>query len=284
MVIKEVLNNAALWLEDGETGAVAIVVKENIISGISLGEEYDLAQADYCIQYKNRTLLEYLRVLLRTTKSKFLLVALRLDIKIKELYPHRMTEGFLTSLLNGLNVNDPDLVQNKPPILPWEDISLVLPEETKAAKILVEWVRDELGFEMTGNAPTTLAVVMYSHRVDRNMVLEYDEQIMLLEITHVVSSQFSLSFQAETVAYRRTINYLKMFCLRKLNSRHLDEDPPYPEKQAYELRQKYPAETFCVEQIMTYLTDKYGYTFSLREEIFLLCVVVDLASGKRMKK
>ena len=223
-------------------------------------------------------------MLLRTTKSKFLLVALRLDIKIKELYPHRMTEGFLTSLLNGLNVNDPDLVQNKPPILPWEDISLVLPEETKAAKILVEWVRDELGFEMTGNAPTTLAVVMYSHRVDRNMVLEYDEQIMLLEITHVVSSQFSLSFQAETVAYRRTINYLKMFCLRKLNSRHLDEDPPYPEKQAYELRQKYPAETFCVEQIMTYLTDKYGYTFSLREEIFLLCVVVDLASGKRMKK
>lgn len=94
MVIKEVLNNAALWLEDGETGAVAIVVKENIISGISLGEEYDLSQADYCIQYKNRTLLEYLRVLLRTTKSKFLLVALRLDIKIKELYPHRMTEGF----------------------------------------------------------------------------------------------------------------------------------------------------------------------------------------------
>lgn len=35
---------------------------------------------------------------------------------------------------------------------------------------------------------------------------------------------------------------------------------------------------------MMYLTDKYGYTFSLREEIFLLCVVVDLASGKRMKK
>ena len=205
MVIKEVLNNAALWLEDGETGAVAIVVKENIISGISLGEEYDLAQADYCIQYKNRTLLEYLRVLLRTTKSKFLLVALRLDIKIKELYPHRMTEGFLTSLLNGLNVNDPDLVQNKPPILPWEDISLVLPEETKAAKILVECVRDELGFEMTGNAPTTMAVVMYSHRVDRNMVLEYDEQIMLLEITHVVSSQFSLSFQAETVAYHHQL-------------------------------------------------------------------------------
>lgn len=284
MVIREVLNNASLWLEDPATGAVAIVVKENIIDGISVGEEYDPDQADYRIQYKNRTLLEYLRVLLRTTKSKFLLVALKLDIKIKELYPHQMTEGFLTSLLNGLNVNDPNLVQNKPPVLPWVDISNVLPEETKAAGILVEWVQDELGFQMTPNALSTLAVVMFSHRVDRNMVLEYDEQIMLLEITHVVSSQFSLSFQAEMVAYRRTINYLKMFCLRKLNSRHLDEDPPYPEKQAYELRQKYPAETSCVEQIMMYLTDKYGYTFSLREEIFLLCVVVDLASGRRMKK
>ncbi|HIR41114.1 MAG TPA: hypothetical protein IAB36_04715, partial [Candidatus Egerieicola pullicola] len=53
MIIREVLNNAALWLEDPDTKAVAIVVKKDIINGISLGDEYDPAQADYVIQYKN---------------------------------------------------------------------------------------------------------------------------------------------------------------------------------------------------------------------------------------
>lgn len=99
---------------------------------------------------------------------------------------------------------------------------------------------------------------------------------VMQEITNIVKYHFNLVFQEDSVYYFRFINHLKFFALRLVNGNSFEEDQNDDLLEI--IKVKYHNAFRCVCKISEFILEKYQYSISDEEQIYLTIHIARVTS------
>ncbi|BES64543.1 PRD domain-containing protein [Gottschalkiaceae bacterium SANA] len=151
-------------------------------------------------------------------------------------------------------------------VLLW-DIKRFFADEYQIGIRALDMVEESFDIRLPNDEAGFLALHIVNAEMDEVTENMYEITSVMQEITSIVKYYFKIEFDEESVYFYRFVTHLKFFAQRLINlNNYADEND---DNLLETIREKYPDAYLCVMRIGHYIQEKYHYTMSNEEKLYL---------------
>ncbi|MHC5268330.1 BglG family transcription antiterminator LicT [Enterococcus sp. LJL98] len=147
------------------------------------------------------------------------------------------------------------------------DIQRFYQEEYQAGLFAVNLIRDMTGIELPEDEAGFIAIHLVNAQLKQATKSVHEMTKLIEEIEQIVRIVLGIEIDMHSVYYHRFITHLKFFAQR------LFSNQTYEVQEVGEMmslvKTRYPEATACVGKIEKFIQDKYAYTLSEEEVLYL---------------
>jgi len=282
VIIRKVLNNNVVVVND-ENGKEQILMGSGIAFGKRVGDfaakkdvekVFTLASADISGKFQ-----EFI--------SEIPMESMELSDEIislaKSRLGKRLNDSIYISLTDHLHTaierfKSGIVVKN---VLLW-DIQRFFPDEYEIGLMALDVAKEYFDIKLPKDEAGFIALHIVNAEMDEAVDNMYEITRIMQEITNVVRYHFKVTFDEDSVYFYRFITHLKFFAQRLVNHNNYADDSE--DDLLDVIREKYPEAYRCVLKIGHFIQEKYKYTLSNEEKLYLTIHIARIVSKNKAKK
>ena len=263
---KRLNNNVVVALD--EQGQEQILTGKGIGFQVEAGSFVDEKKIEKVFTLKDTTANKRLQELFQTIPVEHVELAEEIISYAKIHIDNQLNENVIVSLCDHIYMaverKKQDIeVKN---VMLW-DIQKFYRDEYQIGKYAVKLIEERFGVQLNDDEAGFIALHIVNAQLDMHTKTVKEITKVMQEIETIVRMTFSIALDEDSVYYYRFITHLKFFAQRLFSGKSYagtDVD------NMLELVQcKYPKACECVEKIAHFLKQKYGYSLSEEEILYL---------------
>lgn len=263
---KRLNNNVVVALD--EQGQEQILTGRGIGFQVEAGSFVDEKKIEKVFTLKDTTANKRLQELFQTIPVEHVELAEEIISYAKIHIDNQLNENVIVSLCDHIYMaverKKQDIeVKN---VMLW-DIQKFYRDEYQIGKYAVKLIEERFGVQLNDDEAGFIALHIVNAQLDMHAKTVKEITKVMQEIETIVRMTFSIALDEDSVYYYRFITHLKFFAQRLFSGKSYagtDVD------NMLELVQcKYPKACECVEKIAHFLKQKYGYSLSEEEILYL---------------
>lgn len=268
MVISKVLNNNVVVVMD-ENKVEKIVMGRGLAYQKKPGDTFEDEKADKIFTLVDKKTSRQYQELLADMPIEHIELAEQiisdaktsLGKKLNDIIYISLTDHIYTSIvrfLDGITVKNTLLY----------DIRRFYPDEFRMGKKALDMIEEKFKIRLPKDEAGFIALHLANAEMDtKDMQNMYEVTKVMQEISNIVKYVFGIEFDEDSVYYYRFVTHLKYFAYRLVTGKtYEDEDN---DELLDIIRKKYHNAYRCTEKIDKFLTEKYQYTLSDEEKLYL---------------
>lgn len=165
--------------------------------------------------------------------------------------------GAVKRFQNGIEVKN---------VMLW-DIRRFYSEEYEAGCNILQIVEEHTGVRLSEDEAGFCAFHIAEARMNENALDMQRITDIMVELSNIVKYHFQVEFNQESVYYYRFVTHLKFFAQRLVNGKLYEQDEQ--DGLLDTIRKKYVNSYKCVEKIGVFVKNRYSYTLSSDEMLYL---------------
>ncbi|WP_251545932.1 BglG family transcription antiterminator LicT [Limosilactobacillus caecicola] len=280
MQIKRVLNNNAV-ISENHDGVEVLLMGSGIAWNKKRGQDVDISKVEQTFLLKNPDTLDKFKEVVIDASMDEVMIAervinyakIKLGRKLNEIIYVNLTDhlrGAIDRYKQGIKLNNP---------LKW-DIARLYPDEYDVGMKAVELVKEKLGITFLDDEAAFIALSFLD--VEANGGTEqnnaYQMTQIVTEVENIVKDYFRTEFDEQSLNYFRFITHLKFFAQRILTNTHYPADDTDLELME-SLSKRYPEALACAKQVQDFIQNKYHFTVSNQEVMYLTVHIARLVKN-----
>jgi beta-glucoside operon transcriptional antiterminator len=267
MLIEKIYNNNAVETRDKDNREIVVVgcglaFKKrvgDVIDDSKIQKIFVLSEPDTNMKF--REFLSYIPLNYLTMGNE-IISYIQEKLCIEEntlLYLNLMDHlyGAVRRYQNGIEVRN---------VMLW-DIKRFYSEEYEAGCHILQIVEEHTGVRLSEDEAGFCAFHIAEARMNENTIDMQRITDIMVELSNIVKYHFQIEFNQESVYYYRFVTHLKFFAQRLVNGKLYEQDEQ--DELLDTIRKKYVNSYKCVEKIGTFVKNRYSYTLSSDEMLYL---------------
>lgn len=269
MKIEKILNNNAVVIKEDDNEK--IVMGCGIAFKKKVGDDVPEDKVDKIFLLSNKEVNNKFQELVSDIPMEYIELGEKIIVLAKAQLGKRISEKIYISLVDHIYtaiIRFLEGVEVKNPLL-W-DIKRFYKDEYPIGVTALDMIEEKFGVRLPDDEAGFIAL----HIVNAEMNGDKDEvkrtykiTKVIQEISNIVKYNFKITFDEDSVYYYRFISHLKFFADRLFSKR------TYKDENNDDLfgiiRSKYKSSFECVEKISKFIEEKYNYTASDEEKLYL---------------
>ncbi|TGY43472.1 PRD domain-containing protein [Clostridium sartagoforme] len=269
MRIDKILNNNAIVVKEGN--------KEKIVMGCGLafkkkvGDEVPEDKVDKTFLLSNKDISNKFQELVSDIPMEYIELAERIIVLAKTQLGKKLNESIYLSLVDHIYTAVKrylEGVEVKNALL-WE-IKRFYKEEYPIGLKALDMIEEEFKVRLPDDEAGFIALHIVNSQMDGNdkeIKRTYKITKVIQEISNIVKYNFKITFNEDSVYYYRFISHLKFFADRLFTEKTFNDEN---NDDLFEIiKNKYKSSYECVEKISKFINEKYDYTVSDEEKLYL---------------
>ena len=147
-------------------------------------------------------------------------------------------------------------------------------EEYRLGLKVKELLRQKLKIDIDDGEASFIALHIINAELDSNMQQMYEITAVTEEILNLVREDFQID--TENGQCDRFITHCRFFAQRVVNNEYLSTQSGCNLSTYQTFEQTHPQETACIERIAQRIKDRYGYTVSIDEKLYIMIHLIRL--------
>ncbi|MBF8808344.1 MAG: PRD domain-containing protein [Enterococcus lacertideformus] len=269
MLIEKVLNNNVVVTRDDQNREIVVMGRGLAFKKI-VGDPVEPTAIDKVFQLANGGFSRQFQELIKDVPLEYFETAAEIIAYTKQQLHVSLNESIYISLTDHLHTA---IERQKngitvPNVLLW-DIKQLFPDEFAIVKKTVEQVSKRYNIQLSENEAGFIALHLVNAQSEQEEMTDmYTFTKTMQDILNIVRYHFGLSFEEESVYFYRFTTHLRFFLTRVLN--HEEVQKSEVEEELLEIVQKkYPNAKNCVGKIAQFLQERFDYTISQDELMYL---------------
>lgn len=280
MIIHKILNNNVV-VTLNENSKEQVIMGKGIAFKKKVGDLVLDNQVDQIFYLTNSATALKFQELLEEVSTEVIEISYEITKYAKKNMQKKLNDTLFISLVDHLNAT----LQRKEHgieiknFLLW-DIKRFFSKEFQIACKAVQLLEKNFSVEISEDEAGFIALHLVNSEWDERINDMYGLTKMIQEINSIIKYHFKISFDEESVYFYRFITHLKFFVYRLLNGNNhcIDEE----DEELYGLiTKKYINASNCVEKIEIFLFERYDYTISKEEKIYLIIHIEGIIQKNR---
>ncbi len=149
------------------------------------------------------------------------------------------------------------------------DIRHLYPNEYKLGRSALHMLRDRLQVDLPEQEAVSITLhIINAEAENSDMHATMQSAQVITELTEIVEKAFSITLDRDSFNYSRFAMHLRYLVQRMMQGKPLPADAGSRDL-FLAVRRQYPEIYTCTRQITTYLQDRYGWTCTEEEELYL---------------
>jgi len=267
--IKRTLNNNSAIASNHDNVDV-LVMGPGITFGKKTGDSVDISKVEKTLFLKDQNTMNKFTDLVIDVPMDQIEVAERIINLAKMKIGKKLNEIIYVNLTDHIHMavkraREGVLLSNP---LKW-DVARFYPDEFAVGKKAVEVINNSQEVALTDDEAAFIAVHFINAESDDSSQqnLAYEITKIIKECENIVKDYFNTEFDEESLNYYRFITHLKFFAQRVLQGKHYDDEDDEDLLQTLEHRYAEPYQ--CSKKIKEYIADKYNFTITGSELLYL---------------
>lgn len=266
MLYKKRLNNNAVVAVDGK--------EERILTGrgigfqISEGTEVDETKIEKIFSLSDPNMNRKLQELCETIPVEHVVLAEDIIEYAKIHVDENISENAILSLCDHIYM----AVERKKQgvdvknVMLW-DIQKFYRHEFEVGKYAISLIKERFGIELSEDEAGFIALHIVNSQLNLQTNTVKEITVLMQEIERIVRMTFSINLDTESIYYYRFITHLKFFAERVFSDKTFDGKEV--DGLLDVIKEKYQESYQCVLKINVFLKEKYHYTLSNEEILYL---------------
>lgn len=147
----------------------------------------------------------------------------------------------------------------------WE-IKRLYKEEFEIGKEALKIIERVIDVKLPEDEAGFIAMHFVNAQLNEDMPAVMNMTKMMNDILNIVKYHFQLEFNEDSISYSRFITHLKFFTQRVINKSYYEDS----NDELFEIvKRKYKKELECIEKINLYMQEKFNYSLTNEEIIYL---------------
>ena len=273
MIIKQIYNNNVI-LSENEAGDEIILVGRGIAFGMTRGSKVVEGRIEKKFELQDDVGQKF-KTLVQDVPYKTILVSEEIIDYIKTQSTKRINDSIYVTLTDHIAnmierikmgiVFDPTLLLN---------VKSLYKEEYRLGLKVTELLRQKLKIDIDDGEASFIALHIINAELDSNMQQMYEITAVIEEILNLVREDFQID--TENGQCDRFITHCRFFAQRGGNNEYLSTKFDYNLSTYQVFEQTHPRETACIERIAQRIKDRYGYTVSTDEKLYIMIHLIRL--------
>lgn len=275
MLIDKIINNNVIFSKDSDNKEIVIAGK-GIAFKKKVGMPVDESLIEKTFHTKDYPSNKNMDKLLAEIPIEIFEVANQLIEFSKIILNYEVSDSLLLSLSDHLNTVLKRMEEGAIIFNPgvWE-IKRYYHDEYLVGIKGTELIKERFDITLPEDEAGFIAVYFINATMDRNFDEVYTVLDIIQEVLKIIKYHFNRSFDEESIYYYRFITHLKYFSQRLLdsgqpNKREQDEKEDHSSDLFSILKEKYANSYKCVLKISQLLSEKYHYTTTNEEMLYLI--------------
>lgn len=267
MEIKKILNNNVAVVHDVH-GKEKIVMGRGIAYQKKVGETIDLSLVDKEFSLSTPEINHRYQELIQDIPIEFIELGENFISYIKTQVDGHLSDTIHISLVDHiytsvLRFKDGVLIKN---VLLW-DIKRFYAKEFEIATHAISLIEQNMDIRLPDDEAGFIALHIVNAQMDDNMEDIYDITEIMQEIMTIVKYYFSIELDENSVYFYRFATHLKFFAQRLIHKKTYNDDQD--DGLLSVIKIKYHNAYECVQRITTFILNKYDYSVSNDEQLYL---------------
>ncbi|EOH90307.1 PRD domain-containing protein [Enterococcus pallens] len=276
MIIKKIYNNNAIMVED-YFGNEAILVGKGLSFGKQKGSHLNPNLAEKKFELK-KEINNRFEELVTSIPLDYILLSEKIISYIKAESTKQIDDSIYITLTDHI-VTMIDRVQKG---IDFDSLILVnvkslYKEEYQIALGTIDLLNEYLDFTIGRDEANFIALHIVNAESDFNMLQNYTIIEIINVIREIVDHYFRIE-QEDNLAYDRFLTHCRFFVQQIVNSNYVRNEAQSNSAMLHTMKQAYPDQYCCIQEISRFLKRKYGYLTNHEEEFYLLIHVIRLSS------
>ena len=273
MIIKQIYNNNVI-LSENEAGDEIILVGRGIAFGMTRGSKVVEGRIEKKFELQDDVGQKF-KTLVQDVPYKTILVSEEIIDYIKTQSTKRINDSIYVTLTDHIAnmierikmgiVFDPTLLLN---------VKSLYKEEYRLGLKVTELLRQKLKIDIDDGEASFIALHIINAELDSNMQQMYEITAVIEEILNLVREDFQID--TENGQCDRFITHCRFLAQRVVNNEYLSTKFDYNLSTYQVFEQTHPRETACIERIAQRIKDRYGYTVSTDEKLYIMIHLIRL--------
>ena len=273
MIIKQIYNNNVI-LSENEAGDEIILVGRGIAFGMTRGSKVVEGRIEKKFELQDDVGQKF-KTLVQDVPYKTILVSEEIIDYIKTQSTKRINDSIYVTLTDHIAnmierikmgiVFDPTLLLN---------VKSLYKEEYRLGLKVTELLRQKLKIDIDDGEASFIALHIINAELDSNMQQMYEITAVIEEILNLVREDFQID--TENGQCDRFITHCRFFTQRVVNNEYLSTKSDYNLSTYQVFEQTHPRETACIERIAQRIKERYGYTVSTDEKLYIMIHLIRL--------
>lgn len=269
MKIKRTLNNNAAIAENHD-GVDVLVMGPGIAFGKKTGDSVEISKVEKTLFLKNKEAMNKFTDLVIDVPMDQIEIAERIINLAKMKLGKKLNEIVYVNLTDHIHMavkraRDGIFLSNP---LKW-DIARFYPDEFSVGSKAVEVINESQKVNLADDEAAFIAIHFVNAEIEDNSEQNqaYEITKIIKECEDIVKDYFHTEFDEQSLNYYRFITHLKFFAQRILQGKHYDDEDDDDLLETLEHRYAEPYK--CSKKIKEYISEKYNFTITGSELLYL---------------
>lgn len=271
MIIKKILNNNAVITYD-QNGEEIIVMGKGIAYGKTNGQDIDEKHIYKKFELKSKECKNKLVEFLQEIPTEYIELSEQiikyaksaLDIKLDDSLYIKLTDHIYTSINR---YKEGIILKNKLLF----DVKHFYKKEFEVGLFALEIIKENYGIEMKEDEAGFIALHIVSSEIGNDLKEVYEITSFIQEIIKIITYNFKIEFDSESLSYYRLVTHLKFFGQRVFSQHKSNEEESFANDLLEIIKLKYVKSYICTLKIKEYIEEQYSY-FLEEDEILYLTI------------
>ncbi|UMO89998.1 transcriptional antiterminator BglG [Pectobacterium sp. PL64] len=266
MKIAKILNNNVVTVID-ENNNESVVMGRGLGFKKHSGDLLDETLIERVFVMKSGELTSRLQELLSEIPMDVITTADKIILLVKERLPGKLQNSVYISLIDhchfaierhkqGVDIRN---------VLLWE-IKRLYPKEFAVGLEALDIIEQRLAVRLPEDEAGFIALHLVNAQLDSEMPEVLQITKIMQEILNIVKYQLSLDYNEQALSYHRFVTHLKFFAQRLIGKSAVFSDD---ESLHDVVKERYQLSYRCAEKIQVHIIQKYQYTLTKEELMFL---------------
>lgn len=265
MKIMKIINNNIISSSD-EKGRELVVMGRGLGFQVKVGQTIDESKVEKIFRMESNAETRQLQDLLAEIPLEHVQLVNQIIEQSKKIIERKMNRNIYITLIDHVNYAIQRYRENinfKNPLI-WE-IKKYYTKEFEAGCNAVSMINSHCDTQLTEDEAASIAMHFVNAELGTEMPHTIDVTKIVQTVFKIVSYNFNMEINQESLSYERFLTHLKFFALRVVtNIRHEDD------MELHEIiKNLYPKEYKCSEKIKQYIESEFHYTVSPEEMTYL---------------
>lgn len=265
--IKKILNNNVVVTSDGKNNEM-ILMGKGLAFQKKIGDDIDINKIDKQYHLRDGEIADRFQSLLEEVPVSYFELAADIVTMAKDKISAELNDSIYFALTDHLytsiqRTKDEIPVKN---FLLW-DIKRFYPKEFQVGLAAISLIKKRYRIALSEDEAGFVALHVVNAQIDSGNDNAYELTQIMQEIVQIVSYYFKVQFDESSIYFERFITHLRYFASQIISGRQHQEDTDVELLEI--IQKKYHNAYQSVLKVSEYIKDKFGYSVSNDEKLYL---------------